>query len=328
MTTTMWLRSLRKAGRTNKYVRASAERWSSYGQQFFSTETQAGEKEYKIGVHSLISISKNPEQPQQEFLQSLHAMLINWTTAADKGHVKAQSALGKLYLTGLKPHLQPDPSISVKFMQQAAENQDTESLHTLGKMHFTGSHPDLVPEDISRALELWVQAAEKGHPISNYDLGHLYYFGLEKKQIKPDQAKGLAYLKEAVKLGDLPDAHRTLGQHYLGAKEEKKAVQHFQKAADQGHAASQFDLGACYLLGKGVEVNAPKAAEFLFMAAEVGNIPEAQVVLAQMFEKGQGIAQDREKAIEFYRKAHMNQVEAATNALHRLGVDPNAEPSQ
>ncbi|WP_198022325.1 tetratricopeptide repeat protein [Candidatus Odyssella acanthamoebae] len=52
-----------------------------------------------------------------------------------------------------------------------------------------------------------------------------------------------------------------------------------QKAAEQGHAGAQSNLGGMYYKGEGVEKNAEKAVEWYQKAAEKGN------ALAQNFLK-------------------------------------------
>ncbi len=44
-------------------------------------------------------------------------------------------------------------------------------------------------------------------------------------------------------------------------KDEKKAIEWYQKAADQGDASAQYNLGVCYANGGGVEKNDRMAAK-------------------------------------------------------------------
>ena len=45
----------------------------------------------------------------------------------------------------------------------------------------------------------------------------------------------------------------------------------YRKAAKQGHASAQTNLGVMYQLGRGVEKNEQKAAEWYIKAAEQGH---------------------------------------------------------
>ena len=55
------------------------------------------------------------------------------------------------------------------------------------------------------------------------------------------------------------------------AKDDAKAAEWYQKAADKGNAFAQFKLGELYDKGEGVPKDAAKAAEWWKKAAEQGN---------------------------------------------------------
>ncbi|WP_262975344.1 tetratricopeptide repeat protein [Pseudoalteromonas piscicida] len=86
------------------------------------------------------------------------------------------------------------------------------------------------------------------------------------------------------------------------AQSDKKAVEYFQLAAEQGEAGAQFNLGVMYERGKGVAQSDEKAVEYFQLAAEQGDA-DAQCNLGVMYEFGQGVAQSDEKAVEYYRLA-------------------------
>ena len=70
-------------------------------------------------------------------------------------------------------------------------------------------------------------------------------------------------------------------------------------------AEAQYNLGAMYYYGRGVEQDYNKAIEWYEKAAVNGNAA-AQVSLGYMYDKGLGVAQDYDKAIEWYAKAAAN----------------------
>jgi len=81
-----------------------------------------------------------------------------------------------------------------------------------------------------------------------------------------------------------------------------KAVELFRKAAEQGNADAQFNLGQMYDQGKGVKQDYAKAVELFRKAAKQGNA-DAQYNLGQMYDKGKGVKQDYAKAVAWYGKA-------------------------
>ncbi|WP_042700469.1 tetratricopeptide repeat protein, partial [Methanocorpusculum bavaricum] len=80
---------------------------------------------------------------------------------------------------------------------------------------------------------------------------------------------------------------------------EKRAVEQCTKAAEQGDAHAQNNLGASYEDGEGVEKDLDKAAYWYTKAAEQGNA-EAQNNLGVCYENGKGVEKDLNKAIYWY----------------------------
>lgn len=113
-------------------------------------------------------------------------------------------------------------------------------------------------------------------------------------------AKWHAYFyRDAVDLGS-PSAQFTLGQ--MCGSDYEQAFAWFQKAADQGHASAQNQLGDCYHEGQGVEQDYRKAAAWYQKAADQG-YDVAQYHLGNCYYHGEGVEQDYGKAVAWYRKA-------------------------
>ena len=101
------------------------------------------------------------------------------------------------------------------------------------------------------------------------------------------------------------------GQYNLGVcyyngkgvtKDYAKAVEWYTKAAEQGHAWGQYNLGICYYLGEGVSKDYAKAVEWWRKAAEQGHAT-AQNDLGDCYYSGNGVTKDYAKAVEWWRKA-------------------------
>src|SRR5437660_956777 len=75
-----------------------------------------------------------------------------------------------------------------------------------------------------------------------------------------------------------------------------------QKAAEQGYANAQYNLGWCYDNGTGVEKDEQKAVEWYQKAAEQG-YANAQYNLGVHYANGTGVEKDKPKAVEWYQKA-------------------------
>jgi TPR repeat protein len=112
------------------------------------------------------------------------------------------------------------------------------------------------------------------------------------------------------------------------AKDFVQAAAWYRKAADQGHASAQYNLGVCYRDGAGVAMNAFEAAKWYRKAAEQGHAEaaksldefhtesltrfrkaaeqgdaEAQNNLGKCYAEGEGVPQDFVQALKWYRKA-------------------------
>ena len=74
------------------------------------------------------------------------------------------------------------------------------------------------------------------------------------------------------------------------------------KAAEQGDAAAQFNLGLMYDLGRGVQQDYAEAEKWYYKAAEQG-YAFAQHNLGVMYDSGKGVQQDYAEAAKWYRKA-------------------------
>ena len=90
----------------------------------------------------------------------------------------------------------------------------------------------------------------------------------------------------------------------------KKAVECFQKAAEQGYAKAQVNLGVCYEKGKGVPQSDAGAIQWYRKVADPNNdnsgengFAIAQFKLGVMYEYGKGVEKSDKEAFEWYSKA-------------------------
>ena len=86
------------------------------------------------------------------------------------------------------------------------------------------------------------------------------------------------------------------------SKDMSEAVKWYRKAAEQGYAKAQCNLGNCYYCGNGVLKDVVKAVEWYRKAAEQG-IVEAQCSLGWVYEHGDGVTKDMTEAVKWWRKA-------------------------
>jgi TPR repeat protein len=97
-------------------------------------------------------------------------------------------------------------------------------------------------------------------------------------------------------------------------KDAAKAVEWYLKAAAQGSAWAQYDLGGIYANGAGVPKDVAKAVEWYQKAANQGNA-WAQYDLGWMYGKDEGMPKDTAKEVAWYQKAAAQGHAVAQNSL-------------
>ena len=100
-----------------------------------------------------------------------------------------------------------------------------------------------------------------------------------------------------------------------------EAMKWYRKAADQGHARAQFNLGIMYYDYKGVRQNYAEAMKWYRKAADQGHA-RAQFNLGLMYYDGKGVpqnyAENYAEAMKWFRKAAEQGFDHAQNALGRM----------
>ena len=102
-------------------------------------------------------------------------------------------------------------------------------------------------------------------------------------------------------------------------KDLTEAVKWFRKAADQGNAEGQYNLGVRYLQGEGVAKDATEGVKWFRMAAEQGN-SEGQYNLGVCYAKGYGVAKDNVTAYKWINLAAGSGSKSAKSAKELRGL--------
>src|SRR5262249_28758259 len=104
----------------------------------------------------------------------------------------------------------------------------------------------------------------------------------------------------------------------LSAQQSAPANTPLEEAAAQGDASAMYRLGLLYEMGQGVAQDYDKAREWFEKAAAKGD-GEAMYSLGRFYETGKGVARDYVKAREWYEKAaDKGDQRAKTNLDERL----------
>ena len=130
-------------------------------------------------------------------------------------------------------------------------------------------------EEAEKKFKTLLEDARAGDPAAQNGLGVMYYTG------------------EAIS--------KTQSGHVLN-NDPELAAGWFSRAAEQGYADAQFNLGLMYVNGEGVEKDVVQAVELFKKAAEQGHV-DAQNNLGAMYFTGEGVERDEQKAVSWFEKA-------------------------
>lgn len=91
----------------------------------------------------------------------------------------------------------------------------------------------------------------------------------------------------------------------------------YRKAAGQGYALAQFNLGVMYYNGSGVSQDYAEAVNLWRKSAEQGLV-QAQFNLGLMYENGLSVQKDVNEARKWYQKSAAQEYSKSKQALERL----------
>ena len=216
---------------------------------------------------------------------------INLVTAVDWAKAAAQKeepfglyALGRYYIDGrgMSRNIEKGRhrlAQSVAGLRKAASNRDPDAECFLGHMRvsckgeqFTMSPAGIyqhvpdefalnvegVSKDNSKAAKWYSRSAKQGNVVALFCLGWLYTNG---NGVKHSVTKGKKYYLIAAKQGFSP-AQCNMGFNHSAFMNYKKAAMWTRKAAEQGLAIAQFNLGKLHTHGLGVTRNAEEATKW------------------------------------------------------------------
>lgn len=144
--------------------------------------------------------------------------------------------------------------------------------------------------------------------------------------VKADEKKtqyDSAFAMQKYVVDDDPNKQVFLGNmYYFGdgisvGQDYDKAFELYEKAAQQGNAEAQHNLGAMYYSGESVHQDYIKARQWLEKAANQ-NYADAQFSLGVIYQDGEGVRQDMTIAKEWFSKSCDNGNEEACESYQLL----------
>jgi uncharacterized protein len=161
---------------------------------------------------------------------------------------------------------------------------------------------DALVENCKQGDQLSVQTlkaeAEQGDVNGQFALGFIYDVGFGVPQ---DFAKSENWYLKAAEQGHA-GAQLNLGGKAHYKRDFVKAIKWYRKAAELGNLDAQFNLGVMYKNGQGLPQDYAEAVNWYRKAAEQGSA-RGQINLGVMYHSGLGVPQDFAEAVNWFRKA-------------------------
>jgi len=148
------------------------------------------------------------------------------------------------------PH---DDASMLAMIHKRVGKGDAEAICFLGDWYCHGSHG--LTKDVSRAIELWTEAAELGSGDAHYQLGCVYYKG---KGVQEDKPRGVHYWQQAAMKGHVESRHN-LGAIEYGNGNYELAVQHWMISAKMGHGDSLNNIKKLFKKGHATKAHYAEA---------------------------------------------------------------------
>lgn len=253
--------------------------------------------------------------------------------AAVNGHSRALAMVADMCVTGLGVPFNVDKGFF--YAQRAANQHDVFGTYLLGKYYFWGWGTDQDGEQgekiFSQVLTDLEEAAEHGDQLAQFGLGWIYYHLSDETK---DYQKAYEWYKKSAASG-YSVAENNLGVLYGNGHGVRENVRQelfwYRQAAKQGYAQSQMNLayelrdagdlsgqfrwtriaaeqqfphglyrmGYLYEHGEGVESNLERAFSWYREAAKRGN-RLAEYQLGRFYYQGRGVAQDYKQAMNWF----------------------------
>ena len=169
----------------------------------------------------------------------------------------------------------------------AATDDSAQALKDRAKGYYYGLGGE---KNLSKALQLYLRAADLGDAEAQYISGGMLFKGLGAPQ---DTARAFRLLYQAAINGKSSAvSEQLIGQAFLlGSglpKNYTKAARWYTQAAENGNREAQNELGFLYFLGRGVEQDLEKGGDYFLMAARSG-LAVAQYNVGVMYATGRGV---------------------------------------
>ena len=260
---------------------------------------------------------------------------------ADEDEPHAYFILGHLYYNAEEIK---DPQKALYYMQKAADAEHPDALFFMATNYLKDPEVGTTPEydfgletNEELGMQMLQKAAEEDQSNAMFSMSLCYYHG---KHTEQDYEQAFALVAQSMEQEATAGKARLLADMYMEGKgveqNYKRAAAYYQYATDNGDFEAASKLAGLYKEGKGVEQNAQMALRLVLRSNELmrwqlfgimpltvarneaaKGDPAAMFQIGNRYQEGDGVEQNMEKAVEWWKKADEK---GHTDATYNLGV--------
>jgi hypothetical protein len=180
--------------------------------------------------------------------------------------------------------------------------------------------------DWKAAYLLLIPLAAQGNPVAQFHIGYMlevgkvdttdaalpalgfrapdYWYRLSALQGNAQAQVNYGKMQKRV-IDDRLLAAARYGRSTIGLDEAylEGVIPWFRKSADQGNLDGQYQLGAMYYEGKGVDRDYAEAVKWLRKPADQGNVDGQRLLGYIYYNGGEGVPRDSAEAVKWFKKA-------------------------
>ena len=292
----------------------------------------------------------NPPAPTGDYTKGIIAYSekdyktasIEFSCLAEQGLAEAQTFIGEMYYNGYD--YPQNYEMALKWYKRAANQGCAKAQFSVGIMYYYGQG---ILQDYNKSMQWFILSAKQEYALAQSFLAGMYVVGhgaqedfvlaymwaeiaisndnaeaksfrdLFVKEMTPEQIAQAKKLAQEWIANKKPEPTVFLDEVHVPVGDLEKGLEAYEKGdyattlrecsplAEQGQANAQYTLGWMYRKGQGVPQDDEQAVKWYRLSAEQGHA-KAQSNLGVMYQDGLGVLQD-------YLRAHMWYNIAATS---------------
>jgi hypothetical protein len=228
---------------------------------------------------------------------------------AQAGNPADQNEVGGWYYRGR--HVPQNFQTAAQYWAKAAQSGNALAIGNLALCYQTGNGvnaPDSlraaglylrsIREGNNALFDVQKRAAREGNVFSAALVAQCYADGIGTAK---NLDSAIEYYTIAAEKGSVL-SQRRLGLALFNRRQNERAFEWFERAADAGDVNSVFMVGRMYLQGRGTARNASRGVDFLLRAAREGHA-NAMLMLADCYIDGDGVTRNPSQGIDWLRRA-------------------------